>query len=111
MNKYRDIIRDRLKKYRKECLECLGDYGFDDVKQTLNLMNNILSGIPTDAWPENKECEIRIRSNNWGIRLFYDSCNNTRQADLYCSFNDHTAWVQEHSKNKGRFIDFDIGGS
>ena len=115
-NKWHEIIRERLKKNRKECLACLypeDDYEWNDVKRTLKLLNNILKDIPENAWPKDNNDgtlnEYKVASNNWSIRLGFE--DGRKVADLRFRNNDHTAWVIEHRTKKGQFIDFDIGGS
>jgi len=118
-NKYRDIIRERLKTYRKDCLCALrgsDGYAWTDTKETLELLNKLLKNIPIEAWPKNKDPEstprITIRNNNWSIYLHWDYKKGERRlADLKYKNDDHTAWVIEHPKKNGVFIDFDIGGS
>jgi len=120
-NKWHEIIRKRLISHRKECLKCLypkDGYGYEwgcpdpkNTQKTVDLLNKILKGVPAKAWPKKKEDgeEYKIASNNWTIRLMYeDKC---RHADLIFANDDHTAWVKEHSKDKGRFINWDIGSS
>jgi len=118
MNEYHTIIRNRLKAYRKECLNCLypeNGYawgGRQDIKRTVQLLNNILKDIPIEAWPVNREemeDSVIIASNNWRIDLMW--IEKRRSANLIFKKDDHTAWVIEHSKKKGTYVDFDIGGS
>lgn len=117
--KWTNLIRERLIANRKECLKCLCpdegyEWGCADPKsrqKTVDLLNKILKGIPVEAWPKKNEDgeERKIASNNWTIRLMYeDKC---RHADLRFANDDHTAWVKEHSQDKGRFVNWDIGGS
>jgi hypothetical protein len=119
-SKWQEIIRKRLVAYRKECLKCLNpdnDYSWGtdkaNVQKTVDLMNNLLKGIPVQAWPAlngDDSSEYKIASNNWRMKLMWgdDKC---RHADLKFSNDDHTAWVKEHSTDKGRFVNYDIGGS
>ena len=119
--KWTNLIRKRLIAYRKECLKCLypkDGYGYEwgcpdpkNTGKTVDLVNKILKGIPTVAWPSKEDDggERKIASNNWTIRLMYeDKC---RHADLRYAKDDHTAWVKENRLKKGTFINFDIGGS
>ena len=114
-NKYHDIIRKRLRLYRKECLDCLypeKSYQWGNEKLTLVLLNKILKDVPIEAWPKNEEdnyVQYKIASNNWTIKLTYE--DGRRTADLKFRNDDHTAWVIEHSRKPGLFVDFDIGGS
>ena len=73
-------------------------------------MNAILANISKGAWPKDKEeGMVKIAHNNWTLKLNYQ--DGRRSADLKHRNNDHTAWVIEHSKKKGVFVNFDIGGS
>lgn len=116
-SKYHNIIRDRLKKYRQECLDCIhsGNYAWDDVKATLILINKILRGIPAKAWPDPKDEDqyyagYKIRSGSWVMKLQYTEDDGVRHANLIYNHDDHTAWVCYNKKLK-KFVDFDIGGS
>jgi hypothetical protein len=118
-SKWHDIIRKRLVAHRKECLKCLNpdnDYSWgtnkENVQKAVDLMNKLLKGIPAQAWPNDKECRYDIASNNWRMRLMWSpDKRHRRHADLKFRNDDHTAWVQEHYEDKGRFINYDIGGS
>jgi hypothetical protein len=106
---YCETIRDRLGKYRKECLDCI--YGsntkwydpWPNAKKTVALINKILRHIPIMVWP------VKIRSGPWLIVLDY--IKKRRTADLRYDRDDHTAWVIESTKQAGKFINYDIGGS
>lgn len=121
-NQWHNIIRLRLAKYRKECLYCLypeNDYTwgttYDNLNKTLSLCNKILKDIPFEAWPKKETTtyviDYVIASNNWSVKLSWDWDSKRRLADLRYKKDDHTAWVIEHSKKRGRFINYDIGGS
>jgi len=118
-NKYHDIIRQRLHKYRKECLACLypptgWEWGCTNRKykmNTLALVNKIMKGIPVDAWPKFVNVDwqhdvYKVASGNWCMRLRWDY--KIRSADLKYRHDDHTAWCIERN---GKFVDYDIGGS
>lgn len=118
---WHDLIRTRLILRRDECLVCLrpeNDWTWGttrkNLKRTLELLNCLLKDVPIEAWPRkiDGECdgEYRIAHNNWVLRLFYGD-DGRREADLVFKKDDHTAWVKESSKEKGKFIDCDIGGS
>lgn len=118
-SKWHNIIRKRLMSYRKECLKCLytekgyewGCLDLENKQKTVTLLNKILKRIPEEAWPSKTEFgdEYIIASNNWRIKLMWEDYR--RHADLKFRNDDHTAWVVEHSRDKGRFVDYDIGGS
>jgi hypothetical protein len=121
------VIRNRLKQYRKECLNCLyGEdrtlyYTWNNVNRTVALMNNILEDVPEVAWPKCKKDDnswwypvVKVASNNWCMELLWEEDKYDvvcRHANLKFKNDDHTAWVIEHPKKKGTFIDYDIGGS
>lgn len=118
-NKWHDEIRKRLRKYRKECLECLypdEDYEWGgsrkNIHNTINLVNKIMKGIPVEAWPKPNDDMTRttVADGNWSIRLGW-SDGKRRTADLKHKNNDHTAWLIESPKKDGTYINLDIGGS
>lgn len=117
---WHNIIRERLKENKSKCLACLrpdDDWEWGTTKinlvKTLNLLNTILKNVPVEAWPKGDgvpyDNSYRINHNNWTLSLF--NYEGRRNADLKFYNDDHTAWVQEHSKKKGVFINCDIGGS
>jgi len=119
-NKLHGVIRKRLVENRKECLKCLypedgyqwGCEGKGGIKKTLQLINKLLHNVPEVAWPVDKESEYKVASGNWTIRLAWaDERKSCRTADLIYRNDDHTAWVVEHSKKPGVFVNYDIGGS
>jgi len=113
MNKWHNIIRSRLAKYRKECLSCLypqDDYEWgtkkENLKKTLALVNKIAKGISMEAWPD-KEHAYKVANGRWCVTLEW-TVDNKRTIDLKHRNNDHTAWCVE---SKGQYKDYDIGGS
>ena len=114
-------IKQTLKNHSTLSLACLypadGDYAWGtsdkNSKNTLKVVNSILSEIPDEAWPEQMEdeeeqdCNV-IKSGNW--RIYLDYVNGVKSANLVYSGDDHTAWVVKDEK-KNKFVDFDIGGS
>jgi hypothetical protein len=116
-----DKIRERLKKYRTECLLCLNptdDYTWGctrkNVQKTLALVNKIMKNIPATAWPTIDDDWLNyttIVSGNWKIVLSWSWKTHRRLVDLSHKNNDHTAWVIEHKEKHGEYINFDIGGS
>jgi hypothetical protein len=116
-NKLHDIIRERLKTYRKECLKCLYpekgyEWGCLSKKyrdKTLVLVNKIMKNITVEAWSRDRETRTAVASGNWTVYLGWE--RNRRTADLKCRNDDHTAWCVENRANSGIYIDFDIGGS
>ena len=115
---WRQVLKDRMKANRAECLECLhgNGYAWDDEKRTLKLMNILLKDLPENLWPENGPDDgswdweqTLIRSGNWSMVLSWQE--GRRSADLRFDNDDHTAWVVEHSRKKGVWVNFDIGGS
>lgn len=118
-NKWHDIIRKRLAKYSKECLSCLYpptgyEWGCQSRKykrNTLALVNKIVKGIPVSAWPVMNDGyeSYKIVHGNWNVCLGWDcDGNKLRTIDLKYRRDDHTAWCIE---GKGKFVDYDIGGS
>ena len=77
-----------------------------EVKNTVTLMNKILSQIPKEAWPENIDDSNQVKCGRWSLSFNY--VDNKMAADLRWSGDDHSAWVVKRGK---KFVDFDIGGS
>jgi len=110
-------VRQTLKKYEKEAFACLypedGDYAWGarkkNLDRTLKLMNNILKQVPKAAWGKDEDDDVHITEGNWQLSLRIT--HKRHSADLKFKNDDHTAWVIEHSKKKGHFVNFDIGGS
>ena len=114
-------IKQTLKNHSDLCLFCLyppdGDYAWGtstkNERNTLKVLNSLLSEIPEEAWPEKVENEDEqdsnlIRYGKWW--LYLDYINGKKSANLAYSLDDHTAWVIKDEKKK-KFVDFDIGGS
>lgn len=85
-------------------------------------MNDILKGLPEEAWPTThvvKDDEPynynNYRIGKWIMQLFWDDDDDDktekRHAKLIHTDYDHTAWVAEMKKGSGTFENFDIGGS
>lgn len=114
---WKEKVRQVLKKYKTEAYACLypedgwawGVCNKKYLNRTLKLMNDILKHVPESAWGKDEDDDIHVTEGNWqlSLRIVY----KRRSADLKFKNDDHTAWVIEHSKKKGRFINFDIGGS
>ena len=75
--------------------------------KVVNFMNKLLSDIPKDIWPEDKEDYYIVKDGNWRLDLMWT--NEKRAANLIYLKDDHTAWVIENENSK--FVNFDIGGS
>jgi hypothetical protein len=116
-NKYwHDVIRSRLRKYRKDCLKCLyphEDYQWgmtrDNLRQTLTLVNKLARNIPSFVWPVDTESRVKIADGRWTITLSWDETKR-RLFDLKFRNDDHTARVVEKNKS-GKYVNYDIGGS
>jgi len=118
---YKKLLQQRLAKESKRALKLLwpvGAFAWEDTEAVVQLMNDLLKDIPVEVWPKNKkdmEDSVHLKQGDWYLTLYWNENEanekSRRTADLAHKKDDHTAWVIEHSKDKGRFIDFDIGGS
>lgn len=100
----------KLKANKKTMMQLLypkDNYTWGETKKVVDFMNILLSDIPKDIWPENKEDHLTIKDGNWRLDLMWT--DDKRSANLIYLKDDHTAWVIENKK--GKFVDFDIGGS
>lgn len=100
-------IFDKYSNEAKSCLYPENNWTWGDKRKTLKLMNGILAEIPKEEFPLYAGAKKILKYGRWRLDLFL--VDGKRSANLIYSGDDHTAWVVEGAK--GKFVDFDIGGS
>ena len=106
----RHKIKQKLRANKKLMMRLLypeDNYTWGEKNKVVEFMNDLLSEIPKNIWPENKEDYFIVKDGNW--RLDFMWTDDKRAVNLIYFNDDHTAWVIEN-KN-GKFVNFDIGGS